>query len=283
MRALNRLGLRGLAWSLRRLYCPVSKDALVLEIGSGGNPYYRANILCDAYLETIERFSEKLTTDRPIILARAEKLPFKDDCFDFVIASHVLEHSGEPEKFIAEMQRVGRAGYLEVPDAFMERLTNYSFHMLEITDADGKLFIRKKKGMIQDENLFELFKNKARNAARSWFEKYPFNFHVRYYWSRESGGIKYEILNPEYEFDWEPPDVPTWSGAMSLKTRLKKIALFLFRKIFSQRARNRKIALEKYLVCLNCSSCVVKHDDEYKCVKCGRVYPVVGDHIPDFT
>lgn len=39
MRLLQRIGFESLAWSLRRLYCPVSEEALVLEVGSGGNPY----------------------------------------------------------------------------------------------------------------------------------------------------------------------------------------------------------------------------------------------------
>ena len=122
------------AWSLRRLHCPVRPTDLVLEVGSGGSPYFRANVLCDAYEVTQERFFVPLISDRPTLVAFAENLPFKDNAFDFVIASHVLEHSSEPEKFIAELLRVAKAGYIEVPDAFMERLTHYSFHRLEITD-----------------------------------------------------------------------------------------------------------------------------------------------------
>jgi hypothetical protein len=49
MRVLNRLGMERLAWSLRRLHCPVPPEDLVLEVGSGGNPYPRANVLLDAY------------------------------------------------------------------------------------------------------------------------------------------------------------------------------------------------------------------------------------------
>ena len=49
------LGFKRIAWALRRLHCPVDKAALVLEVGSGGNPYARANVLLDAYEETRER------------------------------------------------------------------------------------------------------------------------------------------------------------------------------------------------------------------------------------
>ena len=51
----RKIGLENITWSLRRLHCPVSKDALVLEVGSGGNPYARANVLLDAYEVAGER------------------------------------------------------------------------------------------------------------------------------------------------------------------------------------------------------------------------------------
>lgn len=286
MEFFRRIGLDSIAWSLRRIYCPVNKSDLVLEVGSGGNPYYRANILCDAYLDTEERFFEKLVLDRPIVLALAENLPFKDDTFDFVIASHVLEHSKEPEKFIKEIQRVGKAGYIEVPDAFMERLTNYGFHMLEITDKNDELFIRKKRGQIQDEELWNLFKNKTRGIAPYLFSKYPFNFHVRYYWRKDLGGIKYKILNPEYKFNWEPmvigPDSIS-ADRQSTKTKFKRIVLFLFRKIFSQNKRNRNIRLEDYLICLKCGGAISKKNNGYKCVVCGYIYLIVDGGIPNFN
>lgn len=285
MTFFRNIGQDSIAWSLRRLYCPVKKTDLVLEIGSGGNPYYRSNILCDAYLETEERFFERLIVDRPIILAKAEDLPFKDNIFDFVIASHVLEHSKDPEKFISELQRVGKAGYIEVPDAFMERLTNYPFHMLEITDQNNSLLIRKKKNQVQDEELWELFKSKARSIAPFLFSKYPFNFHVRYYWAKDLGGIKYQILNPDYQFDWSPPRVELAfqkETKLSLKTRFNKVILHLCRKLLSQNSRNKNIELTNYLICLNCRGDLEKNYDGYVCAKCSHVYKLANGNIPNF-
>lgn len=45
MKVLKKIGFEGAAWSLRRIHCPVDKTALVLEVGAGGNPYPRANVL----------------------------------------------------------------------------------------------------------------------------------------------------------------------------------------------------------------------------------------------
>ena len=133
-----KLKLDKLAWSFRRLHVPVDKDALVLEVGSGGNPYFRSNVLIDAYYDTRERHYAKLIYDRPTVLGFVENLPFKDNSFDFVIASHVLEHSKDPAKFLSEIQRVAKAGYIEVPDAFFERLACYLDHRLEITDINNE-------------------------------------------------------------------------------------------------------------------------------------------------
>ena len=144
MRLSKYLGLTRIAWALRRLHCPVPSEALVLEVGSGGNPYARANVLLDAYEVTGQRHWAPLVSDRPTVLGFVESLPFKDKAFDFVIASHVLEHSSEPERFLAELQRVAKAGYIEVPDAFMERINPYRDHRLEVTLRNGGLVIRKK-------------------------------------------------------------------------------------------------------------------------------------------
>ena len=267
-----------IAWSLRRLYCPVDKRDLVLEVGSGGSPYFRANVLCDAYEVTQERFFEPLVHDRPTVIAFVEELPFKDDSFDFVIASHVLEHSADPEKFLSEIQRVGKAGYIEVPDAFMERLTHYGFHRLEITDKNGELIIRKKKNHIQDEEVVDLFHNKARPVFPNWAAIYPFHFHVRYYWEKKSGGIKYKVLNPDCKSDWEAPQLMPPSRPPSrppIVVLLKQQSLKLVRRLFSQRARNTSLDLVGLLQCPACLS------DQFTiaagrsvCTGCGKGYVV---------
>ena len=97
MRFFKSIGLTKMEWSVRRLYCPVDKEALVLEVGSGGNPYFRSNVLIDAYADTRERHWAPLISDRPTVLGFVENLPFKDKSFDFVIASHVFEHTPYPE------------------------------------------------------------------------------------------------------------------------------------------------------------------------------------------
>jgi SAM-dependent methyltransferase len=256
MRFFRRIGLNSLAWSLRRLHCPVKKGDLVLEVGSGSSPYFRANVLCDAYEETQERFFTPLVQDRPMVLAFGESLPFIDDAFDFVIASHVLEHSADPESFLRELQRVAKSGYIEVPDAFMERLTHYGFHRLEITDDNEGLIIRKKKNYIEDEEVVELFHNKARTIFPKWVSRFPFQFHVRYYWSKREGGLKYTVVNPECLCDWPAPQIPMPDKRPHVPffASVKQKTLSLIRKFFSQTSRNRSINLLSLLECPDCGS-----------------------------
>ena len=279
MRLFKKIGLGSIAWSLRRLYCPVKKTDLVLEVGSGGNPYFRANILCDAYIETQERFFTSLIYDRPTIIALAENLPFKDNAFDFVIASHVLEHSSDPQKFLSELQRVGKAGYIETPDAVMERLTHYTFHRLEITQRAEKLIIKKKKNYIQDKELAELFDNKAIKVFPELISKHPFDFHIRYYWSKDNGGIKYKITNPKYKFDWDLPTFKkeTLNNKFNLKVFLKTQILFLIRKLFSQNKRNRQIDIRKLILCGQCKKDVFELKEAHiVCQNCRQKYLVYG-------
>jgi SAM-dependent methyltransferase len=167
MSFLRRIGKEPMAWALRRFHTPVDSKALVLEVGAGGNPYPRANVLLDAYESTRERHWAPLTSDRPTVLGFVENLPFKDHAFDFVIAAHVLEHSADPERFLAELQRVSKAGYIEVPDAFMERVNPYMDHRLEITFRNQKLIIRKKTAWQHDPEVIELYEDRVKPILTS--------------------------------------------------------------------------------------------------------------------
>lgn len=279
MRLLRRLGFEKTAWALRRLNCPVGKDALVLEVGSGGNPYFRANVLLDAYENTRERHWVPLISDRPTVLGFVENLPFKDKAFDFVIASHVLEHSADPRKFLSELQRVAKAGYIEVPDTFMERINPYRDHRLEITVRNGRLCIRKKKSWQVDAELVELYESRIKKIiTQDTMRKHPFEFHVRYYWQNK---IDYEILNPEIDASWQASGSDNSSSvAPNFISRFRSKILEFVRLLFSQHRRNKNIDLIKLLSCPSCKNVDLKfsHDNIF-CQKCNKNY-IVQNGIP---
>lgn len=274
MRFFRSVGMESIAWSLRRLHCPVDDNALVLEVGSGGNPYARANVLLDAYEATRERHWVPLKIDRPLVLGFVEKLPFKDHAFDFVIASHVLEHSADPERFLAELQRVAKAGYIEVPDAFMERINPYNDHRLEISCRDERLIIRKKPGHIVEHETVELYEHRVKPfLTRELIPKRPFAFHVRYYWQ---GAIDYSVVNPDTDASWAAEEVVKLDAPIpGVKARIQAYALDAARSLLSQRRRNKKIDLFGLLMCPICSSEHLSKDMEsIRCVDCAAVYPV---------
>lgn len=274
MRMCRALGWQPLAWAFRRFHCPVPDSALVLEVGSGGNPYYRANVLLDAYENTRQRHWVPLVVDRPTVLGVVERLPFRDKAFDFVIASHVLEHSQQPEHFLEELQRVARAGYIEVPDAFMERLNPYRDHRLEITVRKGGLVIRKKPAWMVDPEVVELYEARAKPLiARRLIPRSPFEFHVRYYWSDK---INYVVINPEVDAGWVAPESPAIeTPAPSLRQTVGGFALAVARRFFSQQTRNRRLNLEELLACPDCrSEAVAIGADAVRCDGCGRDYPI---------
>ncbi len=275
MRFFRRLGFDGIAWSLRRLHCPVDPEALVLEVGSGGNPYARANVLLDAYEVTRQRHWVPLKTDRPTVLGFVEHLPFKDKAFDFIIASHVLEHSSDPARFLSELQRVGRAGYIEVPDAFMERIIPYKDHRLEITERTGTLVIRKKQKSVIDQDLADLYGHRVSHlVGGQLIPQRPFEFHVRFYWKER---IDFVVVNPEVDASWSADesevlhDSALRSGIPLVKERL----LDGFRLLLSQRGRNRALSL---LTLLRCPSCMADSlsstGSVLTCSQCRMQYPI---------
>ena len=263
-----------IAWALRRIYCPVKKTALVLEVGSGGNPYSRSNVLLDAYEHTRERHWASLVKDRPTVLGFVENLPFKDKVFDFVIASHVLEHSSDPQKFLSELQRVANAGYIEVPDAFMERINPYKDHKLEITLREGKLIIFKKSKMVVDDYLVDLYEAHAKKyIASKLIPSHPFSFHVRYFWSKK---LNFEVINPEVDCSWvDLPEGAQSSIQNNENKTLRSLLTNLSRMLLSQGSRNKKIDLLDFLRCPNCfSETLIEKECDYLCSKCKNRYPI---------
>lgn len=277
MKLLLVLGFKKLAWACRRLYCPVPKSALVLEVGSGGSPYFRANVLIDAYEETRERHWAPFITDRPSVLGMGEALPFKDKSFDFVVASHVLEHSADPERFLNELQRVARAGYIETPDAFMERVNPYWDHRSEVTVRGGVLEIRKKQGWLVDPVLVDLYEDRAKPLiAGDVIPSNPFVFHTRFFWKDQ---IPFRIVNPEVDSSWKEPEMAhTTQIHNSLRAKFGRFVLATTRSLLSQNARNRSINLMNMLQCPGCdSSQLTRTADELVCSGCGKRYEVVNN------
>ena len=93
-----------------------NSDWKVLDIGCG----YRAN----KYANTIADVQDlaNFYKEKNFIKIIDKKLPFKDNEFDFVIASHVIEHVKDFQFFIAELERISKKGYIELPSRLGDNL-----------------------------------------------------------------------------------------------------------------------------------------------------------------
>jgi SAM-dependent methyltransferase len=277
MRLLRKMGFDRAAWSIRKLHCPVGKHDLVLEVGSGGNPYPRSNVLVDGYESTRERHWVPLVKNRPTVLAMAEKLPFPDKTFDFVIASHVLEHTSDPDQFLRELQRVAKAGYIETPDAFMERVNPYLDHRLEVTSRDAGLVVKKKSQWNPDQELVELYEFRAKhNFTTEHIPSRPFDYHLRYYWS---DSIKYTIVNPDVEANWKPLETPNIVPTSSLKSSLRMTLNHILQRPFLQSNRNAAIDLLSLVRCTTCTVgrlCIPVRSIT-RCLDCGESFLYDGN------
>jgi SAM-dependent methyltransferase len=60
------------------------------------------------------------------VQVNAQNTPFLDLEFDFVIASHVMEHVENPQQMARELARIGKRGYIEVPTPLMDNLVYYN-------------------------------------------------------------------------------------------------------------------------------------------------------------
>jgi SAM-dependent methyltransferase len=118
----------------------------VLEIGPGGNPHPRSNIFLEHEFDSLDiakaqrGYSPPLKTDKPIIYYKGSKFPFEDKEFDYVICSHVIEHVFELDKFIGELIRISKAGYLEYPTVYYDYIYNFPEHVTFPKYKDSKLF-----------------------------------------------------------------------------------------------------------------------------------------------
>ena len=114
----------------------------ILDIGCGYTAHEKANVICD--IQDLSSFYK----NKKFIRLENKKLPFEDKEFDFVIASHVIEHVEDVTFFIKELERVSKKGYIELPSTLEDNLVfeNKNDHLwhLEFDDIKNQLLIKKR-------------------------------------------------------------------------------------------------------------------------------------------
>jgi hypothetical protein len=192
-----------------------------------------------------------------------------------------------PEVFLKELQRVGKAGYIETPHALFERLYPYDIHCLEILESDGVLHIHKKNQPIEDPFLGT---RKILMDGTKWAELMHINprlFHVQYFWSHE---IKYEIDNPAVACEWieeinaSSVEGIVKSGYLDDERGWRDIGLSVLNLWYRIRRKFRlkNFNLLSILPCPSCGRILVSEESFLKCNCCSSKFSYQND-IPDFT
>jgi hypothetical protein len=117
----------------RRIAVPVEDDDLVLDVGSGDKPSWRADVLLDRFAGA-EHGAQRsgragARVSRPLFDADAADMPFRDGAFAYAICSNVLEHVTDPAGVATELSRVADAGYIEVPEAASAKIVDFPSHL----------------------------------------------------------------------------------------------------------------------------------------------------------
>ena len=157
-----------------------NSDWKILDIGCGYGANEFANTICD--VQDLSKFYK----DKNFIKLENKQLPFKDNEFDFVIASHVLEHVEDFKFFISELERVSKKGYIELPTKLEDNLVfeNKNDHLwhMDFDDVNSKLLISNKLQYIEPILTVSMIQNLRENFKSSlvlelyWEDKIDYDF-----------------------------------------------------------------------------------------------------------
>lgn len=252
----------------------IPKNALVLDVASGGKPYWRSNVLMDKFVDDDSERDASLVIDRDFVVGDVMKLPFKDKAFDFVIARHILEHLPDPVGFLRELERIARAGYIETPSPICEKIYGWPFHLWEVGSKDGKVTI----SAIPRESNADLKEIGGwfgrERSLRNFFGTHRKLFFTEFYWQDKIA----------YDFSGESPidkqvessnthvgsfDLKKHSQKYGIKTKIK-IAINRLRRAFSSKAPDFELA--DLLKCPACGSQVKNEGREIVCQSCNKKF-----------
>jgi len=194
----------------------IPKDYLVVDIGSGDKPFWRADVFVDNLkFDNYQRDSNTkvISNFGYFVNCDASKMPFKDKAFDFSYCSNLLEHVENPTLVIREITRVSKRGCIQVPNGLGENIKPFTSHLWRIYKHNEKLiFVRKAKKMTEIEI------NNSKNFPGLYSKiQFPFIIHR---WERK---IDFEIIiEPEAVYRGKPGHTPS-----RFSQRLS-IALYIF-------------------------------------------------------
>ena len=162
-----------------------NKSWKILDIGCGYTAHKNASVVCDTQ-DLSHVYKEK-----NFVKLTSKILPFRDKEFDFVIASHVIEHVKDVEVFIQELQRVSSKGYIELPTKLEDNLVfenkkDHLWHM-EFDDDKNKLIVSKKTQFL--EPILTV------SSAKKFLRYFRQSLVLELFWENS---IEYEVIEKNF-------------------------------------------------------------------------------------
>lgn len=258
--------LRWIFLEWRRL--GIKRNDIVVDLGCGGRPLLRADIIVDKFLEgCTERLNEFLDTGALVVQCDLANLPFKDKSVDFGYSSHVIEHLEKLEESLQEMQRVCKKGFITCPSAFREQLMPLKVHLWFVENRDNRLLITRKTKPYSEYigSFFEELMITKRNYI--WYNlenKLRDSLFVNYLWEDR---IEYEIRGQDGAVSWKQEGEkglqPSESVVLSFRRKILIYSAKMIRHFFS-----RKFDIEKILCCPLCRGSVLVDGEFVRCENC---------------
>ena len=156
-------------------------DWNILDVGCGYTAHEKATVVCD--VQDLSHFYKS----KNFVKLKTNNLPFKDKEFDFVIASHVIEHVKDVRTFISELERVSSKGYIELPTILEDNLVfeNKNDHVwhTEFDDIEKKLKISEKLQYLEPVLTV--------SSAKKLFKVFRQSLVLELYWENN---IKFDLI-----------------------------------------------------------------------------------------
>ena len=269
----------------------VPRHSLVLDIGGGSAPFTLADVVCEKFIGDDREREGAFIYDRPLVIGDIEALPFQDQSFDYVVCSHILEHTTEPDVAIAELMRVGKSGYIEVPSEFFEHISGGSpAHLWTVRRGkDDLLIFTPKTGALTQSEVARVFRDELVHKEplfMAFYWKHHYSIHnIGLYWNKT---ISCQIMGRHAKGAEEKFDKGTADDLENIaklqKTPLSHSFTMNPRKWVKKMMRafhGKNIKSEPPLIniiaCPSCKTPVQQQDNnQLICPKCQHKYPFIN-------
>ena len=232
----------------RKVLFDIRPNELVLDVGSGDKPFWRADVIADKdIVDDGQRATGSMLFDnrKYFIEADVEKLSFKDNAFDFVFCAHLLEHVPHPDRAIKELTRVAKRGYIEVPGAIGDLLSPFPVHLWFCDYRDGVLIFQQKSKTLSFHQ--EVIKNFGSRVIKSpafdyVIAKYA-NYYIQVFWKKS---LKYKIIHVSdpYSYWYSPNTRHAKTTSENIMFRLYRIYYLVMTTLFY---RKKDIVIDSLL------------------------------------